>query len=195
MIYRISQLIRRYKTDDRKDKRAKKENTKTTAFSHRFTCTDKWIAVCIVPRLQARQPEYSGLILGRGGELSFQHRVQVGSGAHPASYGYLGPLSAAVKWPVRDANHSPPSSLISTEGGVLLFSTVSRLVLPSTQCVFVDILLKVKQLCAKTHSYATAHRHAKITKLSVRYKVLTTLKLFTLQVNDLRISGSTYPKI
>jgi len=145
-----------------------------------------------MPRLQARQPEYSGLILGRGGGLSFQHRVQAGSGAHPASYGYLGPLSAAVKWPVRDANHSPPSNLISTEGRVLLFSTVSRLVLPPSQCAFVDILIRVKQLCAKTHSYATAHRHAKITKPSVRYEMLAKLKVFTL--NDLRIYGSTYPK-
>jgi len=32
MTYRISQQIRRYKTDDRKDKRAKMDNTRTTAF-------------------------------------------------------------------------------------------------------------------------------------------------------------------
>jgi hypothetical protein len=82
-----------------------------------------------VPRLQARQPEYSGLILGGGGELSLQHRVQTGPGAHPASFGYLGSLFAAAKRPVRDANHSLPSTLISTKGRVLLFSTVSRLVL------------------------------------------------------------------
>ena len=112
-------------------------------------------------RLQARQPEYSGLILGGGGELSLQHRVQTGSGAHPASYGYLEPLSAAVKRPVRDAKHSPPSSLISTKGRVLLFSTVPRLVLPPIPCVFVDLLLRVEQFYAKTHSHATAYRHAK----------------------------------
>jgi hypothetical protein len=128
------------------------EDTTTTALSHRFTCTDEGVAVCILLRLQARQLEHSGSILGGGGEISLQHRVQTDSGVHSASYGNLRPLSAEVKRPVRDANHSPPSSLISTKGRVFLFSTVSRLVLPPIQCVFVDKLLRVKQLCVKTPS-------------------------------------------
>jgi hypothetical protein len=39
------------------------------------------------------------------------HRVQNGSGAHPASYpmGIRG-TSLGVKWPGREADHSPPSS-------------------------------------------------------------------------------------
>jgi hypothetical protein len=39
------------------------------------------------------------------------HHVQNGSGAHPASYP-MGPgsLSLGVKWPGREADHSPPSS-------------------------------------------------------------------------------------
>jgi hypothetical protein len=131
------------------------EDTTTTALSHRFTCTDEWVVVCILPMLRVRQPEYSGSILGGGGELSLQHRVQTGSGAQSASYGYLRPLSAAAKRPVRDANHSPPSGLISTKDGVLLFSTVSRLILPPIQYVFMDKLLRVKQLCVKTPSFAT----------------------------------------
>jgi hypothetical protein len=35
--------------------------------------------------------------------FSLHHRVQTGSGAHPASY-------PGVKWPGREADHSPPSS-------------------------------------------------------------------------------------
>jgi len=104
------------------------------------------------------------------------YRLALGSTQPPAVI--WASLSAAVKGPVRDANHSPPSSLISTKGRVLLFFTMSKLVPPPVQCVVVDILLRVKQLCVKTHSYATAHRQAKITKLSVRYEVLTKLKRY-----------------
>jgi hypothetical protein len=40
------------------------------------------------------------------GNFSLLHRVQNGSGAHPASY----PLSLGVKWPARESDHLPPSS-------------------------------------------------------------------------------------
>ena len=133
-------------------------------------------------RLQARQPEYSGSIPGGGGKLSNPvFRLALGPNQPPI--GSLGPLSAAVKRPVRDANHSSPSSLLSTKGRILLFSAVSRLGLLPIQCLFVDILLRVKHLCAKTPNYATAQRHEQITKLSVRYEVLKKFKFFTL--NDL----------
>jgi hypothetical protein len=43
--------------------------------------------------------------------FSLHHRVQNGSGAHPASYPMgTGDLSLGVKWPVCEADHSPPSS-------------------------------------------------------------------------------------
>jgi hypothetical protein len=46
------------------------------------------------------------------GNFSLHHRVQNGSGAHPASYTMvLGDLSLGVKRPGREANHSPPSSV------------------------------------------------------------------------------------
>jgi hypothetical protein len=40
--------------------------------------------------------------------FSLHHRVQNGSGAHPASY--PGVPSLVVKWPGHEADHSPPSS-------------------------------------------------------------------------------------
>jgi hypothetical protein len=41
----------------------------------------------------------------------FLSNVQTGSGAHPVSYQMgTGGSSPGVKWPVREANHSPPSS-------------------------------------------------------------------------------------
>jgi hypothetical protein len=45
------------------------------------------------------------------GNFYFHHRVQSGSGAHPASYpiGTRGSFSA-VKRPGRETDHSPPSS-------------------------------------------------------------------------------------
>jgi hypothetical protein len=47
----------------------------------------------------------------RAGNFSLHHRVQNGSGAHPASYPVVpGDLSLEVKRPGREANHSPPSS-------------------------------------------------------------------------------------
>jgi hypothetical protein len=43
--------------------------------------------------------------------FSLHHRVQRGSGAHPASYPMgTGTLSLGVKRPRREADHSPPSS-------------------------------------------------------------------------------------
>jgi hypothetical protein len=45
------------------------------------------------------------------GNFSLHHRVQNGSGAHPASYPMdTGALSLGVKRPGREAYHSPPSS-------------------------------------------------------------------------------------
>jgi hypothetical protein len=45
------------------------------------------------------------------GNSSLYHRIQNGSGAHPASYTMVtGVLSPGVKWPWREADHSPPSS-------------------------------------------------------------------------------------
>jgi hypothetical protein len=44
------------------------------------------------------------------GNFSLHHRVQNGAGAHPASY-----LSSGVKWPGREADHSPPYSAEVTE--------------------------------------------------------------------------------
>jgi hypothetical protein len=68
---------------------------------------------------------YYGIVLGYGlgdqcyrvrfpagaGNFSLHHRVQNGSGAHPASYpmGTRG-LSLGVKLSGREADHSPPSS-------------------------------------------------------------------------------------
>jgi hypothetical protein len=46
------------------------------------------------------------------GNLSLQHRVQNGSGAHPASYPMgTRTLSLGVKRQGREADHSPPSSI------------------------------------------------------------------------------------
>jgi hypothetical protein len=45
------------------------------------------------------------------GDFSLHHRVQNGSGAHPASYPMVpGVLSLGVKRPGRETDHSPPSS-------------------------------------------------------------------------------------
>jgi hypothetical protein len=45
------------------------------------------------------------------GNFSLHHRVQNGSGAHPASYPMVpGALSLGVKRPGREADHSPPFS-------------------------------------------------------------------------------------
>jgi hypothetical protein len=40
------------------------------------------------------------------GNFSLHHRLQNGSGAHPASY----PMGTRGSFPVREADHSPPSS-------------------------------------------------------------------------------------
>jgi hypothetical protein len=46
------------------------------------------------------------------GNFSLHHRVQNGSGAHPAPYPVVpGALSLGVKRPGREADHSPPSSV------------------------------------------------------------------------------------
>jgi hypothetical protein len=46
-----------------------------------------------------------------GGNFSLHHRLQNGSGAHPASYPMgTRALSLGVKRPGRETDHSPPSS-------------------------------------------------------------------------------------
>jgi len=43
--------------------------------------------------------------------FSLRHLIQTGSGAHPVPYTVgTEALSPAVKWPGREADHSPPSS-------------------------------------------------------------------------------------
>jgi hypothetical protein len=44
------------------------------------------------------------------GNFSLHHRVQNGSRANPTSYPTPGALSLGIKWPGREADHSPPSS-------------------------------------------------------------------------------------
>jgi hypothetical protein len=45
------------------------------------------------------------------GNFSLPYRVQIGSGAHPPPIQRVpGSLSLGVKWPVREADHLPPSS-------------------------------------------------------------------------------------
>jgi hypothetical protein len=45
------------------------------------------------------------------GNFSLHHRIQNGSDAHPASYPMgTGVSFPGVKWPGREADHSPPSS-------------------------------------------------------------------------------------
>jgi hypothetical protein len=49
--------------------------------------------------------------LAGAGNFSLHHRVQDGSGAHPASYPMgIRALSVGVKRPGSEADHSPPSS-------------------------------------------------------------------------------------
>jgi hypothetical protein len=55
-------------------------------------------------------------IPGRGRNFSLLHSVQTGSGAHPAS----SPMdTSGVKWAVREADHTPPSSAEVNNGGVI----------------------------------------------------------------------------
>jgi hypothetical protein len=58
------------------------------------------------------RPGWSGVRLPAGaGNFSLHHRVQNGSGAHPASYPMGNKCSfSGVKRPGREADHSPPSS-------------------------------------------------------------------------------------
>jgi hypothetical protein len=45
------------------------------------------------------------------GNFSLHHRVQKGSGAHPVPHPVgTGALSLGVRWPGREADHSPPLS-------------------------------------------------------------------------------------
>jgi hypothetical protein len=57
-----------------------------------------------------QEPAFSS-IPGWAGNFSLHHRVQNGSGAHPASYPVgIRALSLGVKRPGREADYSPPSS-------------------------------------------------------------------------------------
>jgi hypothetical protein len=48
---------------------------------------------------------------GGTGNFSLHQCVQIGTGAHPASYPMgIRVFSLVVKWPEREADHSPPSS-------------------------------------------------------------------------------------
>jgi hypothetical protein len=50
-------------------------------------------------------------VLAGAGNFALHHRLQTGSGAHPASYPMgTGSLSVKVKLQGREADHSPPSS-------------------------------------------------------------------------------------
>jgi len=50
-------------------------------------------------------------IPARAGSFSLRHRIQTGSGVHPASYTiYTGGCIPGLKRPGREADHSPPSS-------------------------------------------------------------------------------------
>jgi len=66
------------------------------------------ISVSIVNRLWAGRAVFSS----RQGQWFFlRHRIQTGSGAHPASCSIgNGALSPGVQRPAREAYHSPPSS-------------------------------------------------------------------------------------
>jgi hypothetical protein len=59
-------------------------------------------------------------------DFSVLHSVQTGSGAYPASYtmGTGGTVLLGIKWPGRDANHSPPSSVEVKNGGLYLHSPI-----------------------------------------------------------------------
>jgi hypothetical protein len=65
-------------------------------------------SVCLRPG----RPGNWGSILGRDDGFFLFPRVQIGSGAHPASctMGTGGPFPGGKERPGRDADHSPPSS-------------------------------------------------------------------------------------
>jgi hypothetical protein len=57
----------------------------------------------------------------QGQEIFLLHSVQTGSGANPDSYPMgAGALSPGVKWPRREADHSPPTSAAVNNDGAML---------------------------------------------------------------------------
>jgi hypothetical protein len=72
-------------------------------------CRDSSVGIAIGYGLEDRM---IGVQFPAGaGNFSLRHRVQTGSGAHPASYSMgIGGSFLEVKRPRREANHSPPSS-------------------------------------------------------------------------------------
>jgi hypothetical protein len=85
------------------------------------------VQICLNVSLSRVRDSSVGIALGYGlddrgsrvrfpagaGNFSLHHRVQNGSGAHPASYPLdrvTGALSLGVKRPWREADHSPPSN-------------------------------------------------------------------------------------
>jgi hypothetical protein len=51
-------------------------------------------------------------------DFSLLHSVQTNAGAHPASYPMrIGTVSPGIKWPLCEADHSPPSSSKVKNGG------------------------------------------------------------------------------
>jgi hypothetical protein len=81
-------------------------------FSHETheTCRDSSIGIALDYGLDDRGSRVR--FPAGAGNFSLHHRVQNGSGAHPASYpmGTRGSLSLGVKRPGREADHSSPSS-------------------------------------------------------------------------------------
>jgi hypothetical protein len=80
----------------------------TSFFSNRNICADRitqWYSAGLLAGWsKVRLP-------AGGGNFSLHHRFQTGSGAHPASFQWVsGALFLRVKRPVREADHSPPTS-------------------------------------------------------------------------------------
>jgi hypothetical protein len=85
-----------------------------------FDSRDSSVGIALGYGLEDRGPRVR--FPPRAGNFSLHHRVQKGSGAHPASY-LMGTrtLSLGVKRPEHEADHSPPSS-VEVEVCVELYS-------------------------------------------------------------------------
>jgi hypothetical protein len=71
----------------------------------------------IAQSVQRRATGWTGVVLFRVGErdISLPHSVQAGFGAHPASY-----PNPTVKRQGREADQSPPSSVVVKKDGAIL---------------------------------------------------------------------------
>jgi hypothetical protein len=68
-------------------------------------------SVSMETRLRTGRPGWNSRRGAMMGFSSLRHRVQTGSGAHPASYLMgTGCSYSVVEWSGRAADHSPPSS-------------------------------------------------------------------------------------